>query len=214
MYCKEKGRSRGADCPEDAEGDGVGVCLGFSPSHNRWYPVGGKLDVLAQIEGVHGLDEADDPHLKQVVHALAPSREALHHAEHQPEVALDQLLPRGGVARSGPLQQRPGLPTFQHRQAGGVHAADLDLSLHQKAPPPKTRVDLVFPAAGNLIRAERRGFFRKKVKKALDRRESFAYIMGALRRQQVGLPVNPAEDINKLLIVFVPLRLLMQGISF
>ena len=54
----------------------------------------------------------------------------------------------------------------------------------------------------------------EKVKKALDRRESFAYIMGALRRQQVGSPVNPAEDINKLLIVFVPLRLLMQGISF
>lgn len=40
-----------------------------------------------------------------------------------------------------------------------------------------------------------------------------AYIIGALRRQQVAQAINPAEDINNILIVFVPLRLLMQGIS-
>ena len=34
-------------------------------------------------------------------------------------------------------------------------------------------------------------------KKVLDIGAPFAYIIGALRRQQVGLPVNPAEDINK-----------------
>jgi hypothetical protein len=57
------------------------------------------------------------------------------------------------------------------------------------------------------------GFFAKIVKKLLDRSGILAYIIGALRRQQVGSPVNPAEDINNILIVFVPLCLLMQGIS-
>ena len=36
------------------------------------------------------------------------------------------------------------------------------------------------------------------MKKRLDRRLEIAYIIGALRRQQVGSPVNPAEDINKI----------------
>jgi hypothetical protein len=54
----------------------------------------------------------------------------------------------------------------------------------------------------------------KKEKKTLDSRSIFAYIIGALRRQQVGSPVNPAEDINIILIVFVPLRLVTRGISF
>lgn len=53
----------------------------------------------------------------------------------------------------------------------------------------------------------------EKKKKRLDRSGSIAYIIGALRRQQVAKAVNPAEDINKILIVFVPLRLLMQRIS-
>ena len=42
-----------------------------------------------------------------------------------------------------------------------------------------------------------RNYFMKNAKKALDKRRIFAYIIGALRRQQVGPPVNPAEDINK-----------------
>ncbi|MBQ6273030.1 MAG: hypothetical protein IJK63_02260 [Oscillospiraceae bacterium] len=54
----------------------------------------------------------------------------------------------------------------------------------------------------------------KKVKKPLDKRALFAYIIGALRRQQVAQAVNPAEDINKILIVFVPLRLFAAGDFF
>jgi len=50
-------------------------------------------------------------------------------------------------------------------------------------------------------------------KKSLDKRLEIDYIIRALRRQQVGLPINPAEDINIILIVFVPLRLLMQRFS-
>ena len=131
MYCKEKGRSRGADCPEDAEGDGVGVCLGFSPSHNRWNAVGGKLDILAQVEAVHGLDEADDPHLEQVVHALAAPGEALHNRQHQPEVPGDQLLPGPFLARPRLFQQRARLRRRQPRQLRRVYPADFDLSLHR-----------------------------------------------------------------------------------
>ena len=78
VYCKEKRRSQGADYPEDAEGDGVGVCL-VSPSVNRWNAVGGKLDVLVQVEGVHGFNEADAAHLKEIVHALAAAGKLLDH---------------------------------------------------------------------------------------------------------------------------------------
>jgi len=67
---------------------------------------------------------------------------------------------------------------------------------------------------GNLrILQEKAGFSPEKCKKILDRRGRIAYIIGALRRQQVVQAINPAEDINNILIVFVPLRLLMQGIS-
>ena len=130
VYCKEKGRSRGADCPEDAEGDGVGVCLGFSPSHNRWNAVGGKLDVLLQIEGVDGLDEADAADLEEVVHALPAPGELLHHRQNEPQIAGDQLLPRRLVAGLGPLHQRAGLGAFEHRQLCGVDPADLNFRLH------------------------------------------------------------------------------------
>ena len=63
----------------------------------------------------------------------------------------------------------------------------------------------------------RRVLFSQKTvenrKKSLDKRLEIDYIIRALRRQQVGLPINPAEDINIILIVFVPLRLLMQRFS-
>ena len=98
----------------------------FSPSHNRWNAVGGKLHVLPQVESVDGLDQADTAHLKEIVHALAPVREALHDAEHQPQIAGDQLLPRFLVARPGLFQKRPCLAALQDRQRGCVHAADLN----------------------------------------------------------------------------------------
>ena len=172
MYCKEKGRSRGADCPEDAEGDGVGVCLSFSPSHNRWNAVGGKLHVLAQVEGVDGLDEADHAHLKQVVHALAAIGEALHHAQHQTQIAGNQLFPGGGVSGAAHLQQLARFRGPEHRQLRRVDPADLDLSLHDHTS--VFRVALVFPAAGNLILRRKAA---KSAQKRLDKGGAVVYIV-------------------------------------
>ena len=47
----------------------------------------------------------------------------------------------------------------------------------------------------------------------LDKAGQIRYYIRALRRQQVVQAVNPAEDINIILIVFVPLRPWMQGLS-
>ena len=54
------------------------------------------------VEVVDGLDEADAAHLEQVVDALTPGGEALDHAEHQPEVPGDELLPGGLVPLPDP----------------------------------------------------------------------------------------------------------------
>ncbi len=53
----------------------------------------------------------------------------------------------------------------------------------------------------------------KKCEKKLDKRTPLGYYSLALRRQQVAKAVIPAEDINIILIVFVPLRLSMQRLS-
>ena len=113
------------------------------------------MHVLAQVKGVDGLDEADHADLKEIVHALAAARKLLHDREHEPQIARDELFARLAVAVSGAAQQRARLGGFQHRELRGVHAANLDLSLHKKAPPPKTRVELVFPAKGKMIRQEK-----------------------------------------------------------
>jgi hypothetical protein len=53
------------------------------------------------------------------------------------------------------------------------------------------------------------------LKKELDKAGEIGYIIGALRRQQVGFPVNPAEDNNDPnMIVFVPFCLFAEGFSF
>ena len=92
------------------------------------------MHVLAQVKGVDGLDEADHADLKEVVHVFAAAGEALHHREHEPEVAGYELLAGGLVPAPGLFQQGEGLPAFEYRQLRGIHPADLDFSLHQKTP--------------------------------------------------------------------------------
>ena len=163
------------------------------------HAVGGKLHLLVQVKAVHRFDQADDPHLEQVVHALAPAGELLDHRQHQPEVAGDQLLPGGHIALLRPLYQGSGLRRLQNRQLGGVHTADLNfplhsllLSFHLCFP---LGMSLLFPGPGNLIpgknfqRPEQAGKSAKalkKQKKALDKGAKLLYSISALRRQQVA----------------------------
>ena len=100
--------------------------------HDHGYAVGGKFHVQVDVEVVDGLDEADAPHLEQVVGVLPPIGEPLDHRQHQPQIAGDQLLPGGGVPRLGPPQKLLGLATFQYLQLGGVHPAYLYLVLHDE----------------------------------------------------------------------------------
>ena len=92
--------------------------------------VGGKLHVLAQIEAVNGLNQADAAHLKKVVHALAPVGKLLHNGKHQPEIAGNQLLSGGLIAVMSLFQQTPGLRTFQNRKLRRIDAANLHFCLH------------------------------------------------------------------------------------
>ena len=60
--------------------------------------------------------------------------EPLHHAEHQPQIALHHPLPCGGIAGAHPGQKLPFFGLGQHRQLGRVHAAQLHFVVHPNAP--------------------------------------------------------------------------------
>ena len=62
-------------------------------SHDHGDPVGGEAHVQVGVEVVNGLDQADAPHLKQIVHILSPVGKLVDHRQHQAQIALDQLLP-------------------------------------------------------------------------------------------------------------------------
>ena len=72
---------------------GSAFALAFSPSHNRWNTVGGKLNILAQVKAVDGFDEANAADLEKIVHAFTAAGELLDHRQHQPEIARNQRLP-------------------------------------------------------------------------------------------------------------------------
>ena len=54
---------------------------------------------------------------------------ALQHAEHQAQVALDELVPGLHVPRVNPGEQFPHLLPLEHRQLAGIYAADFHFAL-------------------------------------------------------------------------------------
>ena len=149
---------------------------------NHGNAVGGKLHTLAQIEGVDGLDEADTAHLKEVVHALAAVGKLLHHAQHQAQIAGDQLLPGRLVSAAGALQQRADLRLLQNRQLRRVYAADFDFSL-QKTP-------LLFKESGVSISRPVGNDTKAPIKKGAVR----DCLLVRRRGQSDGVLVMPEDD--------------------
>ena len=96
--------------------------------HDHGHAVGGKPHIEGRVKVVDGLDEADAPHLKQIVQIFAPGREFLDSAQHQPQIALDHLLAGLLVPCPRRLEQGRLFLLVQHRKAGGVHPAKLHFS--------------------------------------------------------------------------------------
>ena len=96
---------------------------------------------MARVEIVDGLDQPDAADLKEVVRVFAAACKALNDAEHQPEIAVNQLVARGLIAVPAAVQQLAHLVVPERLQFRGVHAADLDLALgisvHKNQPPNK-----------------------------------------------------------------------------
>lgn len=103
----------------------------FSQSTYRWHAVGGKLYLLFRVEVGDGLNEADTAHLKQIVGVLAPLVKALNHGQHQPQVALNQLLAGVRIPLPGPAEQYIHFHRGQNAEFGRIYAADLHFSLHR-----------------------------------------------------------------------------------
>ena len=61
--------------------------------------------------------------LEETSFGRTPLREALHHAQDKPQVALDHGLPGGGIACPRPGEQLPLFRLGKHRQLGRVHPA-------------------------------------------------------------------------------------------
>ena len=102
------------------------VALDLADDHR--HAVGREPHVLRRVKVVDGLDEPDAPDLEQVVHILTAACEFLYDAEHQSQVALHHLLPGLAVTRAGRLDKAGFFGFAQHRQAGGIHAAEFYFS--------------------------------------------------------------------------------------
>ena len=102
----------------------------ISTFYNHGNAIGGEFDLLVRVEVGDGLHQADAAHLEQVVGTFSPFVEPLDDAQHQPQVALNQLFPGFFVAGFGEPEQCVHFCVGQGAQSGGVHAADFYFSLH------------------------------------------------------------------------------------
>ena len=86
---------------------------------------------MRRVKVVDRLDEPDAPHLKEIVHVLPAPGEFLDHGEDEPQVPADELFPRVLIPGPGLCQKRLRFLAAEPRQARGIDAADLYLSLHE-----------------------------------------------------------------------------------
>ena len=105
------------------------------PDDHR-YRISGKFYLQIWIKVVNGFDQSDTADLEQVVQVLFPVHKALHDAEHQFQVAADQLLPGAHIAVFDPLQQHPLLRRRQDFQFCRIDTAYFNLvGMHIRRPP-------------------------------------------------------------------------------
>ena len=102
---------------------------------NHGDSIGGKAYIKGRVEVVDGFDEPDTAHLEQVVRIFAPAGKPLDHRQDQPQISLDQLLPRRLIALLAALQQLRHLIAFQNRQLRRVHPGYFHFPLHGRVPP-------------------------------------------------------------------------------
>ena len=111
-----------------AHADGV-VVAQVAPdlADDHRHGVGGEAHVLCYVKVVKRLDQPDTANLEQVIHVLRAVVEALEHAEHQPQVAANELLARGHVA----AMTRGKTHACAHWDQGSVEVsrADFDLAV-------------------------------------------------------------------------------------
>ena len=82
----------------------------ISTFYNHGNAVGGKADLLVRIEIGDGFHQTDAAHLKQVVGAFSPLVKSLDHAQHQPQIAFNELFPGFFVPGLCQSQQRIHFP--------------------------------------------------------------------------------------------------------
>ena len=121
---------RVAQAARDSHGTVVAqVAADFADDHR--YGVGGEAHAEFGIKIVDGFHQADAPDLKQVVRRFAATLKPLNNAEHQPQIAANQLIACLLVSGSGFFQKLVRLFSGEHRQSRCIHTADLNFCLHK-----------------------------------------------------------------------------------
>ena len=118
--------ARDADCAVIAQ-------ITANLTNNHGHSVGRKAHIEITIKIVDGFDQTDAADLKQIVHRLAASVEALDDREHQTEISTDEFFPRCGIAVVRLSQQIGHLVCWDDGQGRGIDTADFHFALHDKS---------------------------------------------------------------------------------
>ena len=134
------------------------VTADFSGDH--WNAVGGEFHLLIGVKIHDGLHETDAAHLKKVIRAFAPLVKALDYGQHQPQIALNQLIPGRPVPGSAPYQKVTGLLLAENLKLGCGDAADVYFTLHGSFPP-MVKGDAMAGAYGQYFPGEEERYLQK-----------------------------------------------------
>ena len=104
-------------------------------SADHGYAVCGKPHLLGQVKIVDGFDQTDHADLEQIINIFPSAGKALDHAEHQPQVAVDQLVPCFLAAGALDLPQQFDFFAFlEYCQLRGVDSGDDNLLIRHAEP--------------------------------------------------------------------------------
>ena len=77
---------------------------------------------------IERLNQPDAADLKQIIHIFSAVMESLQHAEHEPQIAPDEFLPRLQIAAVDEGKELPHALVADDGERGGIHAADFNFA--------------------------------------------------------------------------------------
>lgn len=99
-------------------------------ANNHGYRISGKFHFHIDVEVIYGLHQPDTADLKKVIQIFSTHGEALHNAQYQPQISLNEFFSRLLVAGIYFTEVAFQLLLGDDRQLGGIHSADFNSQRH------------------------------------------------------------------------------------